>query len=458
MDNMQDLQNNEVEKAVLRLLINKIDLLAEIDGRLISKDFYSLANQTIFTALLEMYDQNINVDLITLAEYLNKKGRLDNVGSITYLTDLYDGIMNKAGINEYVKIIKDLSDRRFMWKLAQTLKNRVHDRDISPYELSSKLLWAIENMQQIKQEDKADLIDAYENITSDKKMGIDIGYPELDYTLKGLKSGNLVILAGRPAMGKTAMALNIIANMTSAGQKVLFFSLEMSAEEIYTRLIRLVAKMPEKEIKAQLAKDNATKNNVFSADVESHRNNESKAFWERLHTGMEKIYSWDLGIVESGRFRIQDMRMRAKIQKARKGLDCIVIDYLQLMSAEGFNNNRVGEISYITRQLKLLAKELEIPILVLSQLSRAVENRSDKRPTLSDLRESGSIEQDADVVLLMYRDMYYNANGDPWTEIIIAKNRHGGTTTARLQFYPEISKFYNYNGIGGKAVKNEFPR
>lgn len=460
MNNIQDLQNNDIEKAILRLLINKVDLLAEIDGRLTSNDFYSIAHQTIFTALCEMYDKGLTVDLITLTDYLTKTGRFENVGSITYLTDLYEGIMNKAGLNEYVEIIKGLSYRRYLWRYSQRVGERVHDKTISVYELAGKAADALEKLNRKKEGDKKEkLVVAYEELTSEQKQGIDTGFNDIDGTLKGMKKGNLLILAGRPAMGKTAFALNIIKNMASAGQKVLFYSLEMSAEEIYKRLIIMVSEMNESVIKAQIAKDNATQNNSFSDDVKQHRDNESKRVWLKLQAGMNQVYNWNLQIIESGRCDIQDLRMRAKIQRAKSGLDCIVIDYLQLMRADNFRDNRVGEISYITRELKLLAKELEMPILVLSQLSRAVESRNDKRPLLSDLRDSGSIEQDADVVMMIYRDQYYNEKGDDWTEVRIAKNRHGGNVVARLQFTPELGKFTAYRKIAGKEVKGiEFPR
>lgn len=459
MDVVNDLQDVEAEKALIRLLIGKIDLMAEIDGRLDPGDFYGVAHRNIYAALMEMYAANMTVDLVTLADYLTKTDRMKHVGGVTYLTNLFNGLMNKGGLNEYVTIVKEYSDRRFIWRIGDWLKCSAHDKTALVDELKSSALDAFDKIQKVKTEDDKDgLLQAYEALITNTPLGIETGFDEIDYTLKGMKKGNLIVLAGRPAMGKTALALNIISNLCEAGKEVMFYSLEMSKEEIFKRLITASAQLSESNIKAQIAKDNATKNNSFTEEVLNYRNKESQALWNRLQSAMDKVYKWNLSIVEKGRCGIQDLRIAAKINQKKKGLDIVVIDYLQLMGADGYRDNRVGEISYITRQLKLLAKELEIPILILSQLSRNVESRSDKRPTLSDLRDSGSIEQDADVVMLMYRDLYYRTNGDDWTEVNIAKNRHGGNSTARLDFYPEIGKFRDHKGFAGKVVKNEFPK
>jgi replicative DNA helicase len=269
-----------------------------------------------------------------------------------------------------------------------------------------------------------------------------------------MKKGNLIILAARPAMGKTTLALNIIANLCQEGKSVIFYSLEMTAEEIYKKLISCTSKISIAEARRQLAKDNQTKNNTFDENVVKSRNKESEAFWKRLQNGLDTVYKWNLEIIDKGSFEISDLKIASKVWKKKGGLDLLVIDYLQLMTARG-HENRTAEVTAITKGLKDLAKSLDIPVLALAQLNREVEGRQNKKPTKADLRESGSIEQDADVVMLIYRDRYYNKNGDPWTEVIIDKNRVGENSTARLEFYPAISKFYEYKGFSGQTVQKK---
>lgn len=452
--NINDLQDIEAEKATLRLLINNIDLMASVNDKLEAKDFYGLANQTIFAALREMFDDGTNVDLVTLADHLTSNGKMDNVGGITYITDIYNGIINKGGLDNYINIIKEYSRRRYFAKCCDAATRRVHDKTITVSEMAGKMADVLEKIQPVEQIDqKGPLIEAFSFFVQNKPQGIDTGFKEIDYTLKGMKKGNLIVLAARPAMGKTTLALNIIANLCREGKKVVLYSLEMTAQEIYTKLISCVSKVSLNSALQQRTKDNQTKNNLFETDVKNARDNESKAFWTRLEKGLNVVDSWNLNIIDHGSYDISDLRIASKVWKKKSGLDLLVIDYLQLMSAKG-NDNRTAEVSAITKGLKNLAKELEIPILALAQLNRRVEGSQNKKPSMSDLRESGSIEQDADAVLLIYRDQYYNKQGDPWTEVIIDKNRGGETSTARLQFYPEISKFYDYNGIGGKTVSN----
>lgn len=451
---MQDLQNIEAECGILRLILHKNDVLAQIDGRIKTDDFYSLANQTIYNALLEMYDKNIKADLVTLPQYLVNTGKMENVGKITYITELYDGLVNPAGIEEYIKIVRDYSDRRKLWKLGEWTKNKVHDKTAETDKIKSVVVDSIEKLTPQSKNSNDGLFRAFESLSSNKKEGLDTGYANIDRTLQGMKEGNFIVLAGRPAMGKTALALNILKNVCVAGKSVLFFSLEMSDVELNKRLLLMVSGQNENVYRSQSHKDEATSNNIFDNEVKRARDVESQKVWGRLQNALNEIGKWKLEIVEEGIYSIQDMRLKAKIKKKKEGLDLIIIDYLQLMSANE-SENRTAEITAITRGLKNLAKELKIPILVLSQLNRGVETRQDKRPTLADLRDSGSIEQDADSVMIIYRDKYYNENGNEWTEVNVAKNRHSGGGVCRLMFYPEVCRFVEYTGIGGKAVNKK---
>ena len=455
MLNLSDLQDIEAERAILRLLIQKIDLMAEINDLLDTKDFYGLAHQTIFTALKEMFEKNINVDMVTLADYLTTSGRMENAGSVAYITFLCKESVNVGGMGSYIDIIKDNSRRQKIALCCDEAGKRIHDKTTSLEEMSNIIADTLEKVQPVKKVDKQKpLVNAYETFITDTPQGINTGYEEIDYPLQGMKKGNLIILAARPAMGKTTLALNIIANLCQEGKSVIFYSLEMTAEEIYKKLISCTSKISIAEARRQLAKDNQTKNNTFDDNVVKSRNKESEAFWKRLQNGLDTVYKWNLEIIDKGSFEISDLKIASKVWKKKGGLDLLVIDYLQLMTARG-HENRTAEVTAITKGLKDLAKSLDIPVLALAQLNREVEGRQNKKPTKADLRESGSIEQDADVVMLIYRDRYYNKNGDPWTEVIIDKNRVGENSTARLEFYPAISKFYEYKGFAGQTVRRK---
>lgn len=419
---MNELQDLEAEQAVLSYLLNKPDGLAKIDNRLTAEDFARISHQIIFKGISDLNNKNKAVDRLTLIEHLRKSGELEKAGGITYISNIDIGFYRVTGIDEYIRSINEMSKRRYFAKLAAELREYSHDMTCNIETIENGLADALESVRIDSNSDVAELkellLDFHAKLNEPPEKFYKTGFRKIDQNLE-MKKGNLVILAARPAMGKTALALNFIANVCKAGGGVMFFSLEMSTNEIMNRLTALMSNIKQDELRR-----------------------EDK--YDSVLNGSNRMFNWNLGIVESGQCSIHEMRTKAKIRKKKKGLDLIVIDYLQLMSADGYANNRTGEISYITRNLKLLAKEIGIPILVLSQLSRAPESYGDKRPMLSHLRDSGSIEQDADAVLLMYRDRYYNENGDDWTEINIAKNRHGKTGVVKLDFYPETSKFYDY--------------
>jgi replicative DNA helicase len=423
---LNDLQDVEAERFLLGSLLNNVEAIEKID--ISANDFYGIGHQHIFSVIQELYMQDIKrLDIPTVAKCLEKKGYLEESVPIAMLTDLFglQGITDNIG--RYAEQIKDMSKRRFFWKLAKRISERIHDRTLDIKDIEMGIANSLDKVQTDDTEDMEiqDLIYAFhQQVTEENKEKIYAsGFKVIDANMK-MQKGNLIILAGRPAMGKTALALNIIANVCGKGGGVMFFSLEMSKEEITKRMVSIAGRIPQENLKPT-----------------KYRSDDDM---KRLLGGENKLFPWNLSIIEKGNCTIHDMKVKAKARKKKKGLDLIVIDYLQLMSAEGFLNNRVAEISYLTRNLKLLAKDLGIPILVLSQLSRAVESRNQKRPMLSDLRDSGSIEQDADIVMLMYRDRYYNENGDEWTEVNIAKNRHGGNGVARLKFYPPTLVFSDW--------------
>ena len=445
---LQELQNADAEKAVIRLILSDAKLMQDIAGHIEAKDFYSASHQTIFAALTDLYAAGDDINMATLTRHLDKAGTLQNVGGITYITALFNGIADYKGLKTYVEVIKEFSERRYIYKLAENLKARIQDRTQDIGELKGRAVELIAKNDTAEDPSDADeLIEAFDSIVTDTPMGLMTDYKGLDIPLQGLKKGEFIVLAGRPSMGKTAFALNIVANVCEKGHSVLFYSLEMKPQQLYQRLIFWAAQTSQQAISRQ-KKEDARNASLYGPTKES------KAFWQRVHKSLDAVQNWPLKIIKANTSNFNDMRLRVKAYAQRNNVDLLVIDYLQLLSAEGFKTNRNGEISYITRELKNLAEQLDIPILVLSQLSRAVESRNDKRPIMADLRDSGSIEQDADVILAMYRDRYYNPEGDEWTEVLIRKNRQGSQGAAMFEFKAEIYRFEPYEQFGGKEIKN----
>jgi len=444
---LDDLRDIEAENSILRLMLAKPKLIAEVNTKLKDTDFYSLANQSIYSALIEMLDADMSIDVVSLSSYLEKTGKMENVGGIMYLTSLYNGLMHEAGLDSYIQIVKEDSIRRNLCLKCDEVTKRIHDKTMPVEDLMGNLANTLESLQPVPVVDKTTaILNAYASLTTDKCLGLSTGYDELDKLLDGLRKGNLIILAGRPAMGKTTFALNIVANLCKAGKKVVFYSLEMTQEEIYQKLITRESKISPVEAKSQVIRDKQTKNNtLFTDEVKTFKEKESRAFWTRLQLGMDDVSKWHLDILDQCNSELRDIRLSAKIQAKRKDVDLIVIDYLQLMSDKG-HESRVAEVTAISKGLKNLAKELEIPILALAQLNRNVEKQTNKRPTKADLRESGSIEQDADKIILIYRDDYYAKNGKPYTELIVDKTRMGKNGTALVEFFPAISRFEDYKG------------
>lgn len=429
----------EAEQSVLGAMI--LDKEAINTGIEIIKpeDFYKEANGEIYEAILILFNKNEPVDLITLSEELKRRGTLENVGGITYLANLSSGVATTANVEYYCKIVEEKSILRSLIKSSNHIMGKAYD---DSEEVSAIIEEAEKNIFDITQGTHRQgfspissvLLDSFakiEEMAANKGQltGLTTGFIDIDDKLSGLQKSDLVLLAARPSMGKTAFGINMATNAAlKAKAKVAIFSLEMSKEQLVQRMIASTAHVDlQKIISGNLSEDE----------------------WLQIINSMGPLSQSSIYIDDTAGISLTEMRAKCRRLKIEKGLDLIVIDYLQLMQMDGHNENRQQEISAISRGLKGLAKEMECPVVSLSQLSRAPELRSDHRPMLSDLRESGAIEQDADVVLFLYRDEYYDEESEKKNigEVIIAKHRNGPTGTVELVWKKEFTKFLNKEGF-----------
>lgn len=423
----------EAEQSVLwSLLIDKDGFLVIWDI-LLATDFYEEGHQFIYEAMLELYKFNKPIDLITVKEKLTDKKRLDKIGWITYLTELVDIVPTSSNIYEYATIVKNKSVLRRLIKAGNSIIAEWYNEDKVIPEILEKAEKALFDVTQVfiknklihineiltqRYEEFAEIHENPELITNHR---VQLGFRDLDFKLGGLKGGDMIIIAARPSMWKTAFALNMAQNLWFNGKNVAIFSLEMSKEQLTDRMISSAIWIDSwKLAKGELEDDE----------------------FSRIGEAMEKLSTANIYMDDSAWWSLMDLKSKCRRLKMQSWLDIVVIDYLQLMS--NWNSmNRVQEVSEISRWIKTLARELNVPIIALSQLSRAVEWRPDKRPILSDLRESWSIEQDADVVMMMYRDEYYDEFSEKkWvTDIFIRKNRNGPIWNIELMFKKENQKF-----------------
>lgn len=436
--------NIEAEKSVIAGILMDNNILDICDNiSLWSKDFYAKEHQMIYEAIMMLKDAHKTIDAITVSDELSKKDLLDVSGGINYLYDLSSFLLSTWGVAQHADIVKEKSVLRRVLSVCQQMMWDVYEQqndtltimdqlekkifDLTQTNISNKLIHIKEVLGE-RIERYMDIVDNPDVLNQDKVLSL---FPALDDMLWWFKAWELMILAARPAMGKTALSLNLILNAAIDQNKaVAFFSLEMTKEGIADRLLSTTSGIPMGKISRwQLDNDDFVK------------------MWEAMEVlGGSRIYIDDLGSAT-----IAQLRSKLRRLKIEAGtLDLVVIDYLQLMSGQGskFEWNRVQEISQISRGLKELSKELSVPIIALSQLSRAVESRIDKRPQLSDLRESGSIEQDADAVLMIYREEYYDQD-DPdkrgVTDLLIRKNRNGAVGEVSLMFNAPTMKFVQAN-------------
>lgn len=425
------------EKAVLGSVFIAPDKLLTAAELVQSSDFYYPANQTIFKAMLELADKGQAIDPLTIRNLLDSRGEFEPAGGMAYLTELVTAVPTSANIEYYAKnvadkaiarsVINDLTDSidavynsdagidEIISKTEQSLINASSSRNKSSF----KHIYDVIETAQVKIEERASM--------SSDVTGTPTGFHDFDKITTGLHEDNLIILAARPAMGKTALALNIAQNVAVKAKKaVAVFSLEMGSESLIERML-------------------AAEGNVMSYHIRTGKLSENE--WQRLIYAQAQLAEARIYIDDTPGIRATEIRSRArKLAQEMGGLGLIVIDYLQLITGNN-PKNRQQEVSEISRQMKILAKELNVPVIALSQLSRNVEQRQDKRPVLSDLRESGSIEQDADIVAFLYREAYYDKSDDGpennKVELILEKNRHGSLGTVQLFFHKEYTKFTN---------------
>jgi len=424
--------NLEAEAAVLGGLIRAPDEIKSIINILNISDFSLPKHQIIYEEILNIFNDGKGLDVIVLAEYLKKKKKYDEVGGKEYFLSLIEATPTAANIINYAKIVKKKSFFRKLIILFDKASEKCYneEHDISEYVLE-ELYQIISQSGQNKIHCLSDLLklnfNSLSQMVGSKKSfkGISTGFYELDELLSGLINGNLYFIAGRPAMGKTSFAINIAQSVALKEKKnVLIFSLEMSKEELANRIT---------SSEALISSENIRKGSISDNDLND--------FLEIL----PPLSSASIYIDDNADLSIMQLKSKAKQLKIEKQIDLIVIDYLQLMNGLK-SDNRLMEITTITRNLKILAKELDIPIICISQLSRENEKRNNRRPILSDLRDSGSIEQDADVVIFVYRDEVYNQNLEEnknMCELIVAKHRNGRTGTVEVGFVGEYTSFYN---------------
>ncbi|WJG09777.1 replicative DNA helicase [Aliiglaciecola sp. LCG003] len=433
----------EAEQSVLGSMLIAPDSWDKVAEVVVEEDFYNRSHRTIFRSILRLLSGNQPVDIITVSEELEKHDELEEAGGFTYLGELAQNTPSAANVVAYAEIIKERAITRELIGVAHNIADIGYNpegRDSSQIlDLAETQIFDIAEKRTGANEGPKDVesvlgktIDRLEALIKNNKevTGVSTGYTDLDKKTSGLQSSDLIIVAARPSMGKTTFAMNLCENaMLLETKPVLVFSLEMPAEQIMMRML------------ASLSRVDQTKIRTAQLDDED---------WARMSNTMAMLKDKDnLFVDDSSGLTPMDVRTRArKLARDRGGISLIMIDYLQLMRVPSLSDNRTLEIAEISRSLKALAKELEVPVVALSQLNRSLEQRADKRPINSDLRESGSIEQDADLIMFIYRDEVYNENTElkGVSEIILGKQRNGPIGTVRLTFQGQFSRFDNYAG------------
>jgi len=429
----------EAEQSVIgSMLIDKTSI-AEAMEVLKTEDFYKDAHKLIFNSILELYQKDIAVDIITLTENLKAKDRLDSAGGITYISELGGSVVSTANIQSYIKIVKDKSILRRLIKSSTKIIEESYNNQgdvLKAIDLAEKEIFNISNNRTTSEFEPMNAVLErgfleIERLFNNKgeTTGVPSGFRELDAKTSGFQKGDMVLVAARPSMGKTTFALNIAENAAlRSGKSIAIFSLEMSKEQLAYKLLCSQAHVDMLRLRT---------GNLDDKD------------WESIAKASGPLAAAKIFIDDTAGITVMEMRSKCRRLKIEHGIDMILIDYLQLMSGGKGNESRQQEVSEISRSIKALAKEMQCPVIALSQLSRAPEQRTDHRPMLSDLRESGSIEQDADLVMFLYRDEYYDKETEEKNvgECIIAKQRNGPTGTVKLAWLGQFSKFGNLDVI-----------
>jgi replicative DNA helicase len=429
-------QNIEAEQAVLGAIFLEPSALTLASEILIPEDFYRASHQKIYNAMLKLNDEGKVVDLVTVTEELAAAKLIEDTGGVSYLSELASSVPTAANIEYYARIVEEKSLLRRLIRTATEIASDGYARED---EVEALLSEAEKNILAVAQRKNAGafhnikdvLVRTYDNIeqmhqNAGEITGLETGFIELDRMTAGFQRNDLIIVGARPSVGKTAFALNIAQNVAQkTGENIAIFSLEMGAEQLVMRLLCAEGNIDAQRLRTGTLTDDD---------------------WGKLTMAMGSLSNTGIFIDDTPGVRISDIRSKCRRLKQEHGLGMILIDYLQLILGSGrAGENRQQEVSEISRSLKQLARELKVPVIALSQLSRGVEQRQDKRPMMSDIRESGSIEQDADIVAFLYRDDYYDKESENKNiiEIIIAKQRNGPTGTVSLAFVKEYNKFVN---------------
>ncbi len=424
----------DAEQAIIGALILDAQLIAKVNDRLTPDHFHIRTHSGIYEVINMMFISGEDINIVSVIDKCVKQGVFEsNDEARAYIFKLADNSIETASLESLAKIL----DEKFLVRQLIMASKEIYDLAVSNTEDSHNLLdfaekkiYDIRNEKEIKglrhigplvRDQLRELIHINEHPEDANKKGLNSGFPSVDKLIFGLNPSDLIIIAARPGMGKTTFAMNIAVNAAriNRGKKVAVFSLEMSAEQLVARML-------------------SSEGRISSDQLKTGRFEKSQ--WRGIHEAAEMLNQIDLFIDDTASISLGEMK--AKLRRV-ENLGLVVIDYLQLMSTNRKDGNRVNEISEITRNLKIMAKELGVPVITLSQLTRGPESRTDKRPMMSDLRESGSIEQDADIIIFLYRDAYYNQGEDniDTSECIIAKNRHGATDTVQLRFDGQYTKF-----------------
>ncbi len=428
-------QNLDAEQSVLGALLIDKEAVVKVLEILRPEDFYRDAHSHIFQAIVNLFDRNEPIDLITLTEELRNTGLLDQVGGVSYVAGLANSVPTSANVEHYAAIVEEKSLLRKLISVSTRIAQLGYEAGEEVEALLDKAERMIFELSQRKSHSsfvplKKVLMQTFERIeflhqNKGGITGVPSGFTDLDRLTSGFQNSDLIIVAARPSMGKTAFCLNI-AQHASVRKKmpVAVFSLEMSREQLVTRMLCGEAMVDQQKVRTGQLSDED---------------------WQKLTKAAGPLSQAPLYIDDSPGLSVMEMRAKSRRLKSEHGLAMVIIDYLQLMQGNRKSENRQQEISEISRSLKSLARELQVPVIALSQLSRAVEQRQDKKPMMSDLRESGSLEQDADLVMFIYRDEYYNQDSERRgrADILVAKQRNGPVGTVELGFFKEFTKFVN---------------
>ncbi|NOZ24738.1 MAG: replicative DNA helicase [Nitrospirae bacterium] len=442
-------QNLEAEQSILGAILLDNEALLKSLEVISADDFYRNSHRLIFNAMVELFEKNEPIDLITLTDHLRTKNQLEVIGGVSYLSSLVNAVPTSANVRYHSKIVKEKALMRSLIRSATEIVTTVYEENLPAddlVDLAEKTIFEISDKRikapfsRLKEVIK-DSFEMIEHLYDRKEAitGVPSGFRDLDELTTGFQPGDLIIIGGRPSMGKTAFALNLAQHVgVELNEPVAIFSLEMSKKQLALRMLCSEAMVDSNSVRKGFIR---------------------KEDWHKLTTAAGKLAEAPIFIDDASNTSVLEMRAKARRLKMEHGLSMVIVDYLQLMRGRGNFERREQEISEISRSLKALAKELDLPVIALSQLNRGVELRQDKRPTLADLRESGAIEQDADVIVFLYRDEVYSKNNSSnkgKAEIIIAKQRNGPTATVYLTYLSQSTRFADFTNVSYEEEEEVF--